>query len=341
MLVPLILLAQPAYAAECLPREGTFLPGAWSGYGFRDITAPLDGQFMDASEDVAFEFTVDEGGAVVDGAIAVSGGGSMASSEVIGSSDAAWQLEGDIGGSASLLRVSGTLTWAIDGVVDIGGSGGPVGFDGGFTSEHEGTFAAVEVDCTMAYGSFAGLGIAEEVAWVATRDSAGAEGDDLITRFNQVITHVQHVMEQEHPDLDALDLAVREMIALNDLIGQSTACGEQPADIALGSPAAAFARNTLGAVLERFLEQAREGAYTATEIIRATTLGLASGMFDAPQCGASPEAAQTRARILSLLRDVLAERIGAVAATPDSAEYRMLVLALHQFGMHDLLGGTQ
>lgn len=338
-LIPVLLLSGPAQAAECLPREGTFLPGSWTGYGFRDIAAPLEGQYMDASEEAAFDLTVDEGGAA-EGTILISGGGNMASSDVIGSSTAAWELQGDISGSASLLRVSGTLVWALDGVVDVG-SGEPVGFDGGMEQEINGTFAAVEVDCSMAYGSFAGLGAGEEIAWVAARDGDGAKANDLITRFNQVIEHVQSVMQETKPDLDELDLAVREMIALNDLIGQSTACGEVPANLALGSPAAGFARDTLGAVLERFLEQALEGAYTASEIIRATSLGLASGMFDIPQCGASPQAVDVRTRILSLLRQVLAERVGAVAARPQTAEYRLVVAALHQFGMTDLLGGAQ
>lgn len=338
-LLSALLFTHPAQAAECLPREGTFLPGTWVGHGFRDIAAPLENQYMDASEEAAFDLTVDEGGAA-EGSVALSGGGSMASSDVIGASTAVWELLGDISGSASLLRVSGTLTWVIDGVVEVG-EDGPIGFDGGLEREIEGTFAAVEADCSMAYGSFAGLGAGEEIAWVAARDGDGAKANDVVVRFNQVMAHVHNVIQDANPDLDELDLAVREMIALNDLIGQSTACGEVPASMALGSPAAAFARDTLGVVLERFLQQALEGAYTASEIVRATTLGLASGMFDLPQCGATPQATDVRTRILTLLRQVLAERVGAVAATPQTAEYRLVVAALHQFGMTDLLGGAR
>jgi hypothetical protein len=337
-LVPLLVLAPaPVSAAECLPRAGTFLSGEWTGYGYRDLYAPLDGLHMDASEEGAFSLEVDEGGAV-EGELEIVGGGNAASSEVIGASTGAWEVHADLFGSASNVIVRGELTFAVDGVVDLGGRGDDVvGFDYGFDHELDGSFAPLEVDCTMAWGTFDGVGVGDGLAWVATRSGDPATAAEFRTRFTQVVAHAEAVLSEEEPGAAEVDLAVRQLIALNDLIGQATACGEAPDGIQLGSPAAGFARDTLGAVVERFLETAlREGAYTTQSVVATTVLALQAGLFDAPECGSDGTAQAYRSRLIALLHDVLAARLSMTSREDQPAEFAALVSAVHQFGMHDI-----
>ncbi len=336
-LAPLLVLsASPAAAADCLPRAGTFLPGEWVGYGYRDLYSPLDGLYVDASEEGAFELTVDEGGAA-SGTIEITGGGNSASSEVIGASTGAWTLAADLMGSASSVLVQGTMTFAVDGVVDIGGDD-VVGFDYGFDRDISGQFAAIEVDCTMAYGTFDGVGVGDGLAWVASRSGDPATAAEFTDRFDRVLAHAQALLLEEEPDPTEVDLATRQLIALNDLIGQASACGEAPEGRALGSPAASFARETLGAVVERFLETARDaGAYRTDAVIRTTSLALQAGLFDEPECGADPTALDYRERLVTLLHDVLAARLDLISQDDEPMEYAVIVAALHQFGMNDLL----
>ncbi len=336
-LVPLLVLAPaPVSAAECLPRAGTFLSGEWTGYGYRDLFSPLDGLYVDASEEGAFSLEVDEGGAVT-GELEIVGGGNAASSEVIGASTGAWAARAELFGSASNVIVQGELTFAVDGVVDVGGDD-VVGFDYGFDHELHGSFAPLEVDCTMAWGTFDGVGVGDGLAWVATRGGDPATAAEFRTRFDRVVAHAQAVLTDEQPEPTEVDLAVRQLIALNDLIGQATACGEAPEGTRLGSPAAAFARVTLGAVVERFLETARtEGAYTTRSVVATTTLALQAGLFDAPECGSDETGRAYRVRLVALLHDVLAARLSMISRDDQSGEFAALLAAAHQFGMHDLL----
>ncbi|MFS0892676.1 hypothetical protein [Microbacterium sp. 179-I 3D3 NHS] len=334
-LTPLLVLsAAPASAADCLPRAGTFLPGEWAGYGYRDLSSPLEGLFVDASEEGAFELTVDEGGAA-SGTIEITGGGNSTSSDVIGASTGAWTLSADLMGSASAVLVEGTMTFAVDGVVDVGDD--VLGFDYGFDRDISGGFAAIEVDCTMAYGTFDGVGVGDGLAWVASRGGDAATAAEFSDRFDRVLAHAQALLLEQEPDPTEVDLATRQLIALNDLIGQASACGEAPKGTAFGSPAASFARETLGAVVERFLETARDaGAYSTEAVIRTATLALQAGLFDAPQCGADPTALDYRERIIALLHDVLAARLDRVSRDDDPREHAVIAAALHQFGMTDL-----
>lgn len=332
----LVLTSSPASAAECLPRAGTFLTGEWTGYGYRDLYSPLDGLYLDASEDGAFEITVDEGGAA-SGSLEITGGGNSTSSQVIGASTGAWTASADLFGSGSSVIVQGTMTFAVDGVLDLGGDD-VVGFDYGFDKEFTGTFAPLEVDCTMAYGTFDGVGVGDGLAWVATRSGDPATAAEFTKRFDAVLAHAQAVLLETEPDPNEVDLAVRQLIALNDLIGQASACGEAPKGRSLGSPAAAFARETLGAVVERFLETALDaGAYRTESVIRTTALALQAGLFDAPACGADATALDYRERLIALLHDVLAARLDLLDRDDDPLEFATVVAALHQFGMNDLL----
>lgn len=336
-LVPLIAFtSSPAAAAECQPRAGTFLPGDWTGYGYRDLYSRTEGLFVDASEEGAFVLTVDEGGAV-EGSLDISGGGVSTSQAVIGASTGAWHATADLFGSASQVRLSGALTFAVDGFLDMGSSG-DVGFDYGLERELSGTFAPLEADCTMAWGTFEGAGVGDGIAWVASRSGDTATQKEYLDRFTRVVFHAQGVLEDSEPDPAEVDLAVRQAIALNDLVGQATACGEVSKDIAVGSPAAAFARETLAGVLERFLETARDaGAYDTAAVVQTVALGLQAGLFDAPECGADAAAQQTRARLLALLHDVLAARLELVSKDEDPAHHATILVAAHQFGFLDLL----
>lgn len=336
-LAPLLILTSTSAAAEeCLPRAGTFLPGEWTGYGYRDLSSPLDGLYVDASEEGLFDLTVDEGGAA-SGFLEITGGGNSTSSDVIGASTGAWTLSADLLGSASSVLVQGTMTFAVDGVVDVGGDD-VVGFDYGFDREISGRFAALEADCTMAFGTFDGVGVGDGIAWVATRSGDPATAREFEDRFARVIAHAQAVLLDVEPDPSEVDLAARQLIALNDLIGQATACGEASPATLTGSPAASFARETLGTIVERFLETARDaGAYETAAVVRTTSLALQAGLFDPPACGADAAALDYRERLVTLLHDVLAARLDLVDRDDASGEFAAIVAALHQFGMNDLL----
>lgn len=288
-----------------------------------------------ADEEGIFDVRVDAGGAVTGGAVEIVGGGDMASGIVEGFSSAQWTVTADLSGTGAAITAQGTRTLDIGGAFDVSGDDEYVDFNGSHTEDLRGTFSPSQVDCSFAWGSFAGLGVGDDIAWVAQRTGATSAADETRDALRGVTDAANALLAEPYPDIELLEVVTERLIALNLLVAQSAECAGLPDGYAPGTPVAGFARDLLASALARYLDAAVVGAYTAGDIVRITTLGLEAGAFDLPRCGGDPTDATVRAALLERLREALAERLGALEA--GSAEHTAVVAALHQFGMTDLL----
>ncbi len=311
------------------------LPGDWTGNGYRDLSAHTSATVIQADEQGVFDVRIDASGAVVGGAVEIVGGGDMASGIVEGFSSAQWSVVADLSGTGAALTATGTRTLEIGGAFDISGDDEYADFNGSHTEDLRGTFSPSQADCSFAWGSFAGLGVGDDISWVAQRTGATSSADETIDALRGVTDAANALLSEPYPDIDFLEVVTERLIVLNRLVTQSADCGGLPDGYAPGTPVAGFARDLLANALDRYLDAAVVGAYTAGDIVRITTLGLEAGAFDLPRCGGATIDGEIRATMLGKLRVALAERIGALE--PGSAEYLAVVAALHQFGMADML----
>ncbi len=338
-LAPLVLLtAGPAQAAECLEYQA-FLPGEWTGYGYRDLSSQTTSLTVSADEEGAFELSVDPSGAVVGGQLEIEGGGMMASGAIEGFSEARWRVLADLWGTGSVVEVQGEWTLAMGGAFDVSGDDEYVDWGTENTRDLSGTFSPLQVDCTMAWGSFDGVGFGDGIAWIAHRDGGASSSAETLQSIENVIQSANDLLAQPYPDMDLLATVTQRLITVNQLIAQSAECGGMPAGYRPGSPLAGFAQDLLAGALDRYLDAAVLGAYPVREIVYVTSLGLQAGAFEQPACGGDAVAATVRATLLGKLHEALADRIGALEE--GSSDHLAVLSAAYQYGFTDLVGGAR
>ena len=351
---------QPVLAENCVPTVGAFPPGHWIARGIQIRNAIED----DLSKTVVnaqggFDLNVSDTG-VATGTFSMAGEGTSWSTRDFddSASMAVFIKQGNLHGTATVIRVDGTMQVTIEGVIDVapstdGDDFNQTGqdlfpFKNSFEKDFSFDFSPSQANCNQVFGSLSGpvqYGTeydGSESFFLAFRMGGTHPPEvDVQGQLAELIEQAQFVMNMDPVDTDVLAQFVFDMLAFESLLASLEACDVYRE----GNLGAAWSmlQSVMFNTMRVFLNAADSGAYSTRDVIAAVAIWIQGGSLGwrADDCLSPNDASEGAMDLFVKFEDVLLKRYEIAKEYGDTQEMNQIAAAAYQYGMARLIAEVE